>query len=61
MEKNRTIPANAVGRSHHISITSTTVSFARSRGMTLAEIEAAARLDARSLGDPDARLSDDIP
>lgn len=61
MDENRTIPARAMGRGHHISVTSATVAFALSCGMTMTEIEAATGLDARQLGDPDARLSDNIP
>lgn len=60
MRQNRTIPASAIGRSHHVSITSATVAFALSRGMTIGDIEAATGLDTRTLGDPDARLSDHI-
>ncbi|MGB0694326.1 MAG: helix-turn-helix domain-containing protein [Rhodospirillaceae bacterium] len=61
MDENRTNPANIQGRADHVSIISTTVAFALSHGMTLAEIEAETGLDHRSLGDPDARLNDEIP
>lgn len=61
MQQNRTIPAKSLGRSNHISVTVTTVAFALSRGMTMAEIEAATGLDGDALGDPEARLDDAIP
>ena len=61
MEQNRTIPASALGQSNHICMTSTTVAFALSRGMTMAEIEESTGLDRLALADPNARLSDEIP
>ncbi|MEM9062185.1 MAG: AraC family transcriptional regulator ligand-binding domain-containing protein [Pseudomonadota bacterium] len=61
MQQNRTLPAKSIGRSNHVSVIATTVSFALSRGMTMAEIEAASGLDATALGDPEARLDDAIP
>ena len=61
MQRNRTIPAKSIGRSNHVTVAATTVSFALSRGMTIAEIESVTGLDASSLGDPEARLDDSIP
>ena len=61
MQPNRTIPAKSIGRSNHVTVAATTVSFALSRGMTIAEIEAVSGLDADALGDPEARLDDSIP
>ncbi|MEM7212700.1 MAG: AraC family transcriptional regulator ligand-binding domain-containing protein [Pseudomonadota bacterium] len=61
MPQNRTLPAKAIGRSNHVSVITTTVSFALSRGMTMADIEAASGLDTNALGDPEARLDDSIP
>ncbi|MEM7188534.1 MAG: AraC family transcriptional regulator ligand-binding domain-containing protein [Pseudomonadota bacterium] len=61
MQQNRTISAKSLGRSNHISVISTTVAFALSHGMTMAEIEAASGIDGDALGDPEARLDDTIP
>ena len=60
MNQNRTIPANAAGQAHHVSLTSATVAFALSRGMDMTEIEVVTGLDSSALGDPNARLSDFI-
>lgn len=60
MLENRTIRAKLPGRGHHISIIATTVAFALSRGMTMAEIERVTGLDGEALGDPSARLADDV-
>ena len=60
MPENRTIHAKPWGRGHHVSIIATTVAFALSRGMTMAEIERATGLDGEALGDPNARLPDDL-
>ena len=57
MPENRTIDAKL--RGHHVSVITTTVAFALSRGMTMAEIERATGLDGAALGDPNARLPDD--
>ncbi|MEL6577335.1 MAG: AraC family transcriptional regulator ligand-binding domain-containing protein [Pseudomonadota bacterium] len=61
MSENRTVPASTAGEGHHISVTAATVAFALSRGLSMAEIEAATGLDARELGNPAARLDDRIP
>jgi len=55
MQHNRTIDAKLGGGSHHVSITATTVAFALSRGMTMAEIETVTGLEGAELGNPDAR------
>ncbi|MEM8697887.1 MAG: AraC family transcriptional regulator ligand-binding domain-containing protein, partial [Pseudomonadota bacterium] len=61
MRQNRTIPAKALGQSSHIGIAATTVAFALSQGMSMAEIETVTGVSGEVLGDPDARLDDRIP
>lgn len=58
--QNRTEDARRAGAAHHISVVSTTVAFAMSQGMTMAEIEKATGLHGPALGDPEARLPDEI-
>ncbi len=59
--KNRTIPAKQRRGRVHVNIVATTTSFALSNGLTMAQIEAITGLDGRTLGNPEARLPDDIP
>ncbi|MEO0429090.1 MAG: AraC family transcriptional regulator ligand-binding domain-containing protein [Pseudomonadota bacterium] len=61
MSENRTLSATPRGQTHHVCVATTTVAFALSRGMTIAQIEAMTDIDAAALGDPAARLPDDVP
>lgn len=56
----RTEDAKLAGMANHVCVTTTTVAFALSQGMTMPEIEEATGLHGPSLGDPEARLPDDI-
>ncbi|MEM9145212.1 MAG: AraC family transcriptional regulator ligand-binding domain-containing protein [Pseudomonadota bacterium] len=60
MSEKRTIRATAPTGSQHVGVTSATVAFALSRGMSWAEIKAVTGLEETALGDPDARLPDDV-
>ncbi|MEM6487455.1 MAG: AraC family transcriptional regulator ligand-binding domain-containing protein [Pseudomonadota bacterium] len=56
----RTEADSVAGQAVHVDIASGTVAFAMSRGMALAEIQQATGLELERLGDPDARLPDDV-
>ncbi len=58
--QDRTEDARRAGAAHHISVVSTTVAFAMSQGMTMTEIEEVTGLHGPALGDPEARLPDEI-
>jgi len=55
MIKKGTFRDNLEAGSHHISVITTTVAFARSRGFSMAEIEAVTGVEGAALGNPDAR------